>query len=80
MSGRIGFVGCFSTMLSMIDLHPAEPLHGAERRAYNLVRKQCLRPVPCASISPQAFPGADRSLNYQALQYAAVNVTEKMGQ
>ena len=67
-------------MPSMIDLHPAEPLYGTKYRAYNLVGKQCARPSACGSISAQASPGVERPLNYQALQYGVVNVTEKMGQ
>lgn len=61
----------------VIDLHPAEPLYGTKYKVCNLVGKQCMRLSACAPISAQAFPGADRSLNYQALQYGVVNVTER---
>lgn len=61
--------GCsyFTTVPPVIDLHPAEPLQETKYTAYNLVIKQCMRLSACPSIPTQAFPGADRSLNYQAL-------------
>lgn len=67
MSSEKWRCGCFTAVPSMMDPHPAEPLQETKYKAHNLVAKQCVAPSTCASISTQAFPRADRSLNQQAL-------------
>ena len=39
MSSKQAYCLCFTTVPSMIDLHPAEPLQEIKYRAYNLAGK-----------------------------------------
>lgn len=77
MSSKKPPCSCYTAVLPVIDLHPAEPLLETKYGGYNLVRKQCMRLSVCASIPTQAFPGADRSLNYHTLCNMAQSMSLK---